>query len=245
MRRHSCSFLVLAAVLPFVSAGAPAPQSPPKSPRDALQPFNDLIGTWRCTGTPSGSAEERQRGFWTETLAIEWQFKGKDAWLKLDFAKDKESPKGEPRFVKGELRHRPATDDFALTLVTPKKEALVYTGKLDERHLLLERQAGGEVHRLKFSLWHANRFTYSYSTRPASKSRITPHWSVGATKEGEAFAAGDGNPECIVSGGKGTMAVTYQGKTYYVCCSGCRSEFNEHPQKYIDEYNAKKAKKAK
>jgi YHS domain-containing protein len=41
------------------------------------------------------------------------------------------------------------------------------------------------------------------------------------------------------------MAVTYQGKTYYVCCSGCRSEFNESPQKYIDEYNAKKAKKSK
>ena len=46
-------------------------------------------------------------------------------------------------------------------------------------------------------------------------------------------------------GGKGTIAVTYQGKTYYVCCSGCRSEFNENPQKYIDEYHAKKAKKTK
>jgi YHS domain-containing protein len=240
MRRHSCSFLVLASVLPLLSAGAPAA----KSARDALQPFNDLIGTWRCTGQPSGSFEEKQKGFWTESLAIEWQFKGKDAWLKLDFSKEKES-KSEPRFVKGELRYRPATDDFSLTLVTPKKESQVYTGKLEQRHLLLERTEGDVVHRLKLSLWHANRFTYGYATRPAGNTRITSHWSVGATKEGVAFAAGDGSPECIVSGGKGTMAVTYQGKTYYVCCSGCRSEFNESPQKYIDEYNAKKAKKSK
>lgn len=241
MRRHSCSFLLLASILPLLSAGTPAP----KSAKEALQPFNDLIGAWRCTGKSSGSFEEQQKNFWTETLAIEWQFKGKDAWLKFDFSKSKDSPKAELRFVKGELRYRPAGDEYALTLETPKKESLVFTGKLDERHLLLEREVGDEVQRLKFSLWHGNRFTYSYATRPVSKSRITAHWSVGATKEGEAFAAGDGSPECIVSGGRGTMAVSYQGKTYYVCCSGCRSEFNETPQKYIDEYAAKKAKKAK
>ena len=60
---------------------------------------------------------------------------------------------------------------------------------------------------------------------------------------GWAFAVGETGPECIVSGGKGTMAVTYQGKTYYVCCSGCRSEFNENPAKYVAEYETKKKKK--
>jgi YHS domain-containing protein len=48
----------------------------------------------------------------------------------------------------------------------------------------------------------------------------------------------------VVSGGKGTMPVSYKGKTYYVCCSGCRDEFKENPEKYIAEYEAKlKAKK--
>lgn len=241
MRRHTCSFLALAATLSLLSAGT----TPPKSARAGLRPFNDLIGSWRCTGQPSGSFEEQQRNFWTETLAVEWQFKGKDAWLKLDFSQDKQSAKGELRFVKGELRYRPMTDDFALTLVTPKKESHVYTGKLNQRQLLLERREGELIHRLNFSLLHPNRFTYGYSTRPVAKSLITARWKVGATKEGASFATGDGSPECVVTGGKGTMAVTFQGKTYYVCCGGCRSEFNESPQKYIDEYNAKKAKKAK
>jgi hypothetical protein len=34
-----------------------------------------------------------------------------------------------------------------------------------------------------------------------------------------------------------------KGKTYYVCCSGCRSEFNANPEKYIKEYEEAKAKK--
>ena len=50
-------------------------------------------------------------------------------------------------------------------------------------------------------------------------------YQVGATKEGVPFAGGDGKPECVVSGGLGTMPVMYKGKTYYVCCSGCRDAF--------------------
>jgi hypothetical protein len=65
-------------------------------------------------------------------------------------------------------------------------------------------------------------------------------YQVGATKEGVPFAGGDGKPECIVSGGLGTTAVMFQGKTYYVCCSGCRTEFNENPEKYVREYESKK-----
>ena len=39
------------------------------------------------------------------------------------------------------------------------------------------------------------------------------------------------------------MAVTYKGETFYVCCSGCRDAFNENPEKFIKEYEAKKNKK--
>ncbi len=69
---------------------------------------------------------------------------------------------------------------------------------------------------------------------------------MGATKKGVPFASkGDNQPECIVSGGLGTIKVRYKGKTYYVCCSGCKAEFDEHPEKYVKEYEQKKAKQAK
>jgi YHS domain-containing protein len=240
MTRYCLSLVAVAGGLLSSAADTPAP----KSMREGLQPFQGLIGSWRCTGTPSGSREEQQKNFWTETMSVEWQFKGPDAWLKLDFKQDKDAKVRSP-FAQGELRYRPKTDDYELKFLSPKKEALVFAGSLKERHLQVERQEGDTVHRVKLSLWHANRIVYSYSTRQVNKSLIVPQWSVGATKEGEAFAVGEGGPECIVSGGRGTMAVSYLGKTYYVCCSGCRSEFNESPAKYVAEYEAKKAKPAK
>jgi hypothetical protein len=29
------------------------------------------------------------------------------------------------------------------------------------------------------------------------------------------------------------MTVSYQGKTYDICCTGCRDEFNDNPEKYV------------
>ena len=39
-----------------------------------------------------------------------------------------------------------------------------------------------------------------------------------------------------MTGGLGTIQVAYNGKTYYVCCSGCREEFAANPKKYVDEF---------
>jgi YHS domain-containing protein len=65
---------------------------------------------------------------------------------------------------------------------------------------------------------------------------------VGATRKGISFAQGTGYPECIVTGGHGSIAVEYNGKTYYVCCTGCRDLFKEDPEGVLAEYRARKAK---
>jgi YHS domain-containing protein len=60
--------------------------------------------------------------------------------------------------------------------------------------------------------------------------------AIGLTKEGESFAAGGSAadlPKCIITGGTASMTVMYQGKTYAICCSGCRDEFNDNPEKYV------------
>jgi hypothetical protein len=234
MRVLGLTLLAVLAVGAVLAADDPAPA--PVAPRKALQPLGELIGSWRGTGTatapPGGKAD-----FWSESIAWEWQFKGDDAWLKVNFEKSK-------NFTGGELRYLPEKGQFALTLRTPAKETLTFTGPLKERVLTLDREENGESQRLVFTFLHeGERYLYRYSLRPAGKTLFAKKYEVGATKEGIAFAAGDGKPECVVSGGLGTMPVTYQGKTYYVCCSGCRTEFNENPAKYVAEFEARKAKK--
>src|SRR5262249_36221362 len=157
-----------------------------------------------------------------EKLAWEWQFKGDDAWLKVVIDKGK-------YFNSGELRYLPDRDQYRLTMKTAGEETLAYTGVLKEHVLTLEREdeKAKETQRLVVTLLHHNRFLYRYETRPAGKTVFAKRYQVGATKEGVPFATTENGPECVVSGGLGTTPVMYMGKTYYVCCSGCRDAFRE------------------
>ena len=228
----------------LTGADAPKPELP-KTAKEALQPFNVLVGSWRGSGVPEGTKEEREAGAWNETAEWLWQFKDQDAWLAVTFAKGK-------YFTKGELRYTPEKDQvrFTLKLTTPDKSAATFVGSLVEKDkvqvLALDRTDGpsGEEQRLVFSLLHHNRHLYRFETRPASTTvAFTKKWQVGATKEGVPFADVPKDPECIVSGGVGTIKVTYKGKDYWVCCTGCRDAFKEDPEKFIKEAEAKAAKK--
>jgi hypothetical protein len=238
-----------AALLVLVAVGAAfaAEGTPPRTPKEALHPFNDLIGSWRATGQPEGTFQEKQRGFWTEAQSWEWQFKGDDAWLKVAIDRGK-------HFTGGELHYLPSKDRYRLTLTTPAQETLTFEGVLEEkgpqqeRRLVLERTEDPtkETQRLVVTFLHSNRFLYRYEVKPANRPTFKKQYEVGVTKEGVAFAgAGDNEPECIVSGGRGTIPVSYKGQTYYVCCTGCRDAFKEEPEKYLKEFAERKAKEAK
>ena len=217
------------------------------SSKEALHPFNVLVGSWKGSGAPEGTKEERAAGAWEETVAWEWKFKDQDAWLAVTFAKGK-------YFTKGELRYTPDKDkkdaapQFTLTLTGTDKSTATFVGGLSDKDkvLTLTRTDGpaGEEQRLVFSLLHNNRHLYRFETRPAGTTvAFTKKYQVGATKEGVAFADVPKGPECIVSGGLGTIKVTYKGKEYWVCCSGCRDEFKADPEKYIKEAEAKAKEK--
>ncbi len=227
-------------MLPLTLAGLLGAAEPARrTPKEALQRFNDLIGSWRSTGEPFGSRADKQKGFWQEKASWEWRFKGGDAWLCAAFDKGK-------YFTAGQLHYLPERDSFRLELTTPAKETLTFEGGLEDKRLVVERHDDGkkEDQRLVLSLLHPNRHLLSCETRRGEQKVWTPLWRIGSTKEGVAFAATDDGPECVVSGGLGTIPVTYKGKTYYVCCTGCRDAFRDEPEKYIQEFEArKKAKK--
>ncbi len=230
------------ALLLLLNAGADPGTNLPASPKAALQPLNVLVGSWKGSGAPEGTREEREAWAWTETDSWGWKFKGDDAWLTVEFARGK-------HFTSGELRYTPTKDEprYTLKLTAPDKSTATFAGTLTEKNksLVLNRTDAppGEEQRLVFSLLHFNRHLYRLETRPAGTTvAFTKLWQVGATKEGVPFADVPKGPECIVSGGLGTMKVTYQGKEYYVCCSGCRDAFKDDPEKYIKEAAAKAKK---
>ncbi|HEX3149460.1 MAG TPA: YHS domain-containing protein [Gemmataceae bacterium] len=229
----------LVAVVSLLAIAVVIADGPKEKPaREALKPLNILIGSWKGTGSPEGSLEEKQKGHWQETVACEWQFKDADAWLVITFDKGK-------YFTRGEARYLAAKDRFQLTLTTVAKEKLVYEGTLTAKQFVVERPLvdAKQVERLTFSLLHDNRVTYRLETRPEGGTAFTKKYVVGMTKEGEAFAdVGRGERECIVSGGTGTIQVSFEGKTYYVCCTGCRDEFKANPAKYVKEWEAKHKK---
>jgi YHS domain-containing protein len=221
--------------------GANEPQEK-KSPRKALQPISGLIGPWLGTGTPSGTKEEKQKGFWSEKMEWSWKFKDKDAWFAVEFEKSK-------NYTSGELRYDADKDNYVLKLKTVNKDEITFVGTVETRDktkiLTLEREDGKDTQRLVVKFLHDDFIRYHFEVKPDGKNLFAKKWDVGAKRDGVPFVGGDGKPECIVSGGTGTIAVSFMGKTYYVCCSGCRDEFNAAPAKYVREWEEKQAKKKK
>ena len=79
-----------------------------------------------------------------------------------------------------------------------------------------------------------NRFLATlWRRRPAAKSFLDTH-DIQYTKKGVPFVRNE-QPKCIVTGGSGTIEVSYQGKTYVVCCNSCRKEFLREPAKTLTE----------
>ncbi len=209
------------------------------NPKDALKGFQELIGAWRGTGEPgTGTASEKSRGFWKETISWSWKFKGDDAWLAFTIDKGK-------YYTQGELRSL-GDDKFQLLMTAPDGKKQTFEGKLasNGRKLVAERidSDRNEDARLTISLVGDIRFQYLLETRPRDRKLYTKLAQIGATREGESLAgaAKSNAPECVVSGGLGTMKVSYKGETYYVCCSGCAEAFKDTPEKYIAEFKAKK-----
>jgi hypothetical protein len=211
-----------------------------RTPKEALQAVQGLIGSWTGSGLPEGTREEKQKGLWEETIRWEWQFKDKDTFLKATFEKGK-------YFATTELRYLPEKDAYQLTATTPAKDTLVYEGQLKDKKLTLERtdDKSKEEQRLTINLLHDNYYRYTYEVKPSEKPAYKMLYQVGAKSNDVPFTEVDHSKDCVVSGGLGKIPVMYMGKTYYVCCGGCKDAFNAEPAKYVKEFEERLKKKDK
>jgi YHS domain len=208
------------------------------SPKGALQALNDFIGEWKGVGGPDTRSPDRQ-DTWEEQLSWSWRFKGDDVALVM-------AAKNGKYLKRAELRYLPDQKRYQLTVLDKNDRKLVFVGENKNGYLTLERTdpQSRETQRLIMnSAGEGVRFIYRFAHRPADRTLFTKDYQVACTKEGESLAAAEKKVECPVSGGLGKIPVSYNGMTYYVCCSGCRDAFNENPEKFVKEYEARKKKK--
>ncbi len=207
--------------------------------QEALKEYGTLVGQWRGAGQPRRGS---RIGAWRESASWAWELTESSAALAIEIEDGKWLRSGllHPDFEK--------PSQFRLDAVFPDESIRSYVGSTDERgRLLLEASVDTQgmaekVARITITPLHKTRVLILFEgRRPGSKihHRLA---EVGYTREGVTFAAGDGQPECIVTGGRGTIPVTFEGKTYYVCCTGCKDLFDEDPASILAEYREQQGK---
>jgi YHS domain-containing protein len=218
----------------FVSAAVllAAPQPADKSAqaaKEALGQFNSLIGGWRGTAQPRrGSAT----GSWRESAEWVWDFSQPTPAIRYVVT--------DGKLVKSaRITFDDKTHLYHATVQLPDGGTRDYSGKFDEDRLILTSQpdAKNEIHRLTVTRLNDKRTIVLFEKKRTTSRGVSRIAEVGYTREGTRLAVegGDG-PACVVTGGKGTIAINYKGQTYYVCCSGCKQAFNENPDKILAEY---------
>ena len=203
----------------------------------ALQPF---VGDWRGVGQPKRGSIE---GAWSEQSQWAWQFDDDTAAIVFEAPKSKVFRSG--RIVPGDK----AGEYRLLATAAGEKKPQAYTGRLTPEGRLEFTAARPDVARVATVsvrlVARGKRMLVLYQRRLAGGDRLTRLAEVGYTRKGSGFGKAGAGPECVVTGGAATIPVTFKGKTYYVCCTGCRDYFNDHPEEVLAEYRARLAERKK
>jgi YHS domain-containing protein len=146
----------------------------------------------------------------------------------------------EGRYLQtGLLTYNASDKKFHLAAMMPEGQSREYQGELlQERKLVLTSKPSQDEgqHRLTIQLRHEDRLLLLMEAKSAGQGSFARVAEVGYTRKGGSFArAANAGPKCIVTDGRGSIAVDYKGKTYYVCCSGCKTAFLDDPEGIIAE----------
>jgi len=229
-RFMALSFALVAAALVAVAADPPklTPAEAAKA-KKALQEVQDFMGGWNLEGTQKTGTKTEA---WKEKVDWSWKFKTEVPTIKVSFAEGKGK-----YYSKGELTYFVDKKKYVMTLVAKDKSEHVFEGDLlRSGGLKLESKDAktGDITRITMNtLADGIRFSFKVEKQEGGKGLFASAFQMTGNKEGESLAGGTKKPECIVTGWAASIAVSYQGKQYFVCCSGCRDAFNENPEKFI------------
>ena len=208
----------------------------------AMQPLQIMLGKWR------GTTNQKFKGFSAvEELEWIWDFRTNRGQPALIVKSDK-----SPYIREGRLTYLPQDQLFQFTVKNPDGVQHVLQGKFERepeeftgddnkpqrtyKLVLTEAEPeGDEAWKVALDQQENNRYLVQVSRKRGS-GQFQLADTVGTQRLGTSFAASDedyGERKCIISGGLGTSTVSYNGKTYWVCCSGCQAAFNDDPKRWL------------
>lgn len=219
---------------------------------EVMKPVQIMLGSW--TGTT-----QKEVGDFKALTTPEW------VW---DFKTNREQPamvmtsSKSPYLKNARLSYltddekfiMSATDDegivreFEGTFSKPVEEFQGDDQKMHVKYQLQLQQTNGTSPRNTWQVTFNQQENHRYLVELARKSgsNFLRFDTIATQRAGTSFAKSDlgyGDRECIISGGLGTSQVSHNGKNYWVCCSGCKAAFDEDPESWIAEYQAKVAAK--
>ena len=225
------------------AASKPDPEKQIQTIIAKLQPLQVLLGQWR--GTTRRDYENFKA---VDNHEWVWDLRTKPDQPALTIQSDK-----SPYIKTARLTWDTAQSKFVLTVVDPAGVTKEFSGDFtdpvheivgsdDKLHkvfrLEFDQNDSGdnsEVWQFAFSQQENNRYLLEVAKR-RGKANFARFDTVSTQREGTSFAVSDtgyAEKTCIISEGLGTMEVTYKGRSYWVCCTGCKAAFEEDPATWI------------
>jgi hypothetical protein len=182
-------------------------QKDPSSTKEAMKAIQFLVGEWTVT---YGDKADAAKG-WEETQSWEYKIDKTEYQMQVSIKDGKLFKEG---LVSYDLKKK--VYRWELTRLDGKKAT--FEGKLAAKELSAEEVVDDKTpqEKMAFTFLREGWFLMSFERREAGKKVWDDLYEVQHRKKGVAFVKNEG-PKCVVTGGTGSMAVEYQGKTYYVC----------------------------
>ncbi|WP_417850099.1 hypothetical protein [Thalassoglobus sp.] len=219
---------------------------------EIMKPVQIMLGSWRGTTQKNiGDFKALDEPEWV------WDFKTNRDQPAMVMESEK-----SPYFKNARLTYLTEEEKFTLTTTDPDGKVREFEGtfaepveefqgddqKMHIKYKLQLEQTNGTSPRDTWQVTFNQQENHRYLVELARKSgsNFLRFDTIATQRQGTSFAKSDasyGERECIISGGLGTSQVSYMGKNYWVCCSGCKAAFDEDPESWIAEYQAKVAEK--
>lgn len=198
---------------------------------DKTKSYEDLqwVWDWKTDRTqPALAMATKEEGTYFKTARLTYLVEDEKFQLTLT---DKD---GKQRLLQGVFTVEPTDKPGEDKKQTPQrtyKLQLTETGDAKDRWQIVMNQQDNNRYLFELSQFRGSRFV-RFDT-------------MASQREGTSFALDDSDYKdrtCVISQGLGTTQVSYKGKSYWVCCSGCKAAFEEDPEKWIAKFEAMQTK---